>query len=368
MMKTLTLFKRMQKHLLGMGAVIFMVMFFAIKISAQANFSFAPTMTTVGLNATFNVQVQVDLNQGTNTVVDVAEAYVNFDPTYLQVQSITNGGTLTRVALSEFDNTAGTIDYSAGASNSNGVTTDFTLLTITFVAIAAPATGTTALIFNSSLPRQTNAYRSGNSVLGATTNGTVFICPTGECSPLPVNLTDLKATAFENDVTIKWSTASESNNSGFEIQRSLDGATWSAITFVQGAGNSNTIRNYIYVDKNLAPRVYLYRLKQVDIDSRFKYSPIVSARVTGKAEFVLEQNHPNPASGITTISYILPQSEYVLIGLYDGLGKQIKVLVSEEKSAGVYFIDINTSNLSKGIYYYKMRAGAFTATRKMVLK
>jgi hypothetical protein len=81
----------MKKHLIGMGVLYFLFMFFTVKAFAQANFILFPALTTVPLNQTFTLEVRVDLNQGTNTSLDVAEAYINFNPAYLQVQSITNG-------------------------------------------------------------------------------------------------------------------------------------------------------------------------------------------------------------------------------------------------------------------------------------
>lgn len=81
----------------------------------------------------------------------------------------------------------------------------------------------------------------------------------------------------------------------------------------------------------------------------------------------LEQNYPNPFNPTTNISYVLPKAENVSLKVYDVLGREVATLVNEVKAAGAYTVPFNASNLSSGVYFYKLQAGSFVQTKKMML-
>lgn len=194
---------------------------------------------------------------------------------------------------------------------------------------------------------------------------------TPACGALPVSLTGLSANAQGSDIIVKWSTATEENNKGFEVQRSVTGLAndWQTIGFVAGAGNSTSLRNYTYVDANLSPRKYFYRVNQIDLNNAGKLSSVVSAEINGKVKFVLEQNYPNPFRDQgTTIRFTLPQSERVNLSLYDLHGRLIKVLVNGAKDAGTHAITVDAGSLTAGVYYYKIQAGDFSDVKKMTVQ
>src|SRR5574338_29578 len=85
------------------------------------------------------------------------------------------------------------------------------------------------------------------------------------------------------------------------------------------------------------------------------------------AMFSLSQNYPNPFNPSTTISYQIPSQQFVTIKVYDVLGNEVATLVNEYKNAGSYEVDINASKLSSGVYFYKLQAGSFVQTKKMIL-
>lgn len=192
------------------------------------------------------------------------------------------------------------------------------------------------------------------------------------CSTLPVTLLSLSATPQDNSkVIVKWSTSSEINNKGFEVQRSLDGRNnWQTIAFVQGAGDSYSVKNYSYTDGNLVARRYFYQLKQVDIDGRYKYSMVVSANLSTRDGYSLEQNFPNPTGGsqYTTIRFTLPRRTNVTLSLYDLNGRLIQTLVTGNRDAGTHAIPFDPSKLSTGLYYYKLQTEDFTDTKKMTIR
>jgi hypothetical protein len=191
----------------------------------------------------------------------------------------------------------------------------------------------------------------------------------GECGTLPVSLLSFSATPGNNSVTLRWSTSSEINNLGFEIQRSIDGSGgWTTLGFVNGAGNSATTLNYSYADENLAASRYYYRLKQIDIDQRFAYSPIVSAILDGRKAFQLEQNFPNPFRNETVIRFTLPVKSKVNLSLFDMNGRLVKILVNESKESGTHAVSLSSGMITSGMYYYKLQAGDFSAVKKMTVQ
>jgi hypothetical protein len=83
--------------------------------------------------------------------------------------------------------------------------------------------------------------------------------------------------------------------------------------------------------------------------------------------YSLSQNYPNPFNPATNIKYTIPKAGNVSLKIYDVLGKEVVTLVNELKQPGVYNVDYNASNLSSGIYFYRLEAGDFTAVKKMML-
>lgn len=191
-----------------------------------------------------------------------------------------------------------------------------------------------------------------------------------DCATLPVTLLNLSATPKDKDkILLSWTTATEVDNKGFEIQRSIPGGSWEAIGFVNGAGNSSSLLNYSYTDANLFPRTYAYRLKQEDIDGNYKYSMVVTATLDGQAEYTLGQNYPNPFKGETTIQYTLPAREKVTLTVFDMNGRAMKVLVNNvTKDRGTHAVNFFTASLPTGVYYYRLQVGSFSDTKKMIVR
>lgn len=185
--------------------------------------------------------------------------------------------------------------------------------------------------------------------------------------PLPVELTSFSAITSNNSVKLKWVTATEVNNSGFAIERSKDSQNWQMVSFIKGAGNSNGKREYSYVDKVAISTQLYYRLKQVDNNGTFTYSPIVEVKHTLPAEFSLEHNYPNPFNPSTTISYSVPRDAKVELQVYSVSGQLVSTLVNQHQSAGTYSVQFNGNELSSGLYIYQLRAGGMVVTRKMTL-
>ena len=185
--------------------------------------------------------------------------------------------------------------------------------------------------------------------------------------PIPVELISFDASVVDNSVLLKWSTASEHNNYGFEIERKSMLSDFEVIGFVNGYGTTSERKNYSFTDQNISSGNFLYRLKQVDLDGSFRYSNEINVEFNIPRDFILEQNHPNPFNPATKIKFDLPQNTMVDLKVYNIIGQFITTLVNEEKPAGTHEVDFNAADLPSGVYMYKIKAGDYVQTRKMLL-
>ena len=183
---------------------------------------------------------------------------------------------------------------------------------------------------------------------------------------VPVELTSFAATSSGSDVTLNWSTASELNNLGFEVQR-FAGEEFITVGFVSGYGTTTETKSYRFVDANLSAGTYSYRLKQVDYNGTFSYSEIVNVDITAPVQFELSQNYPNPFNPSTTINFSIPQSSNVTLRIFNTLGQEVKTLVDQYMLSGNHSIVFNATELNSGIYFYKLEAGQYAEVRKMTL-
>ncbi len=178
---------------------------------------------------------------------------------------------------------------------------------------------------------------------------------------LPVEFAVFNAVTTSTGVLLNWSTATESNNAGFKIERSPDGKEWTRIGFVKGNGTTTELHSYSFKDKDLISGKYYYRLDQKDYDGKNNYSEIISVEIVSPEEYSLEQNYPNPFNPTTTIKYSIPKDEFVTLTVYNVLGNIIATLVNDWKTAGSYEVTFNAEaddeKLSSGIYFYKLKAG-----------
>jgi hypothetical protein len=173
--------------------------------------------------------------------------------------------------------------------------------------------------------------------------------------PLPVELSSFAAELSGNAVLLEWTTLTEINNYGFNIERN-DGSNWEVIGFVEGVGNSNSVKNYNFSDISIKPATdYLYRLKQIDSDGSFKYYEEVEV-TTLPAGFSLHQNYPNPFNPTTSINYSLAGQSEVKLAIYNALGEEIKVIEETVKEAGTHQVNWNASANASGVYYLSLSA------------
>ncbi|MBK7267682.1 MAG: T9SS type A sorting domain-containing protein [Ignavibacteriales bacterium] len=187
--------------------------------------------------------------------------------------------------------------------------------------------------------------------------------------PLPVELTSFNAAIRNGLVDLKWETATEVNNYGFEVERKSTNADWSKIGFVEGHNSTNSPKYYSYSDKPEGTGKIAYRLKQIDNDGQFEYSPEVEVLVDNLPNgFVLEQNYPNPFNPETSIRFALKEDTKATLKVYNSLGAEIATLFDGTAEAGRYYdVKFGGSELASGFYIYKLVAGEYVSVKKMLL-
>jgi hypothetical protein len=184
---------------------------------------------------------------------------------------------------------------------------------------------------------------------------------------LPVELSSFVSTVNINNVTLNWSTATETNNSGFDIERNVNGQ-WSKVGNVAGNGTSTVSNSYSFTDRNLASGNYSYRLKQIDFNGNFEYFNLSNEVNIGiPSKFELSQNYPNPFNPSTNLEFGISELGFVSLKIYNTSGMEVATLVNETKAAGYYTVNFNASSLSSGIYFYTLQTNNFTSTKKMML-
>ncbi len=189
---------------------------------------------------------------------------------------------------------------------------------------------------------------------------------------IPVELASFAALTNNNDVVLNWSTSSELNNQGFEVERSLKGQDWQKIGYVAGHGTTSESMSYSFTDYNLNNGAYSYRLKQIDFDGSFVYSNVIEVEVNAPVAYSLEQNYPNPFNPATTIAFGLASDSKVTLKIFDVLGQEAATIANDNFSAGQHKVDFDAAGLNSGVYFYSIDAAGvdgskFIQTRKMIL-
>ncbi|MBK8551427.1 MAG: T9SS type A sorting domain-containing protein [Ignavibacteria bacterium] len=261
-------------------------------------------------------------------------------------------------------------EFVAGAGND--LLTLYVFAPSDIVPLTAPVTGA---VGPTTLAGQTDAVdissvllRQGGAALAATLSiDGIYVEDSCNNAVLPVELSSFTSSISKRDVTLNWTTSSESNNSGFEIERSSNNV-WTKVGNVAGNGTVNSASSYSFTDRGLATGNYNYRLKQIDFNGNFEYFNLSNEINIGiPSSYDMSQNYPNPFNPSTTINFDVPTDGNVSIRLFDMSGKEVATLVNEVKTAGYYSVNFNASSLSSGVYFYNISSNNFTATKKMTL-
>ncbi len=292
------------------------------------------------------------------------------------------------------------LDTRTGIEATSRVTTGVTLFgtdeymfTFDFSAnpIIVPSAGTYWLeLFNNSVESGNFYWETGNldgthGVAGSgwytTTPGTSWNLDAatdmsaminGDDNIVPVEFVSFLANTTGANVNLTWTTATETNNQGFEIQRSSNGTEYGTIGYIQGHGTTAETQNYNYTDRDVAVGSYTYRLKQVDFNGTYQYSSTIDVDMVAPKEYSLDQNYPNPFNPSTKINFSLATDSRVSLKIFNILGQEVMTLINGNLVAGGHEVKFDASGLNSGIYFYRLDATGvngnnFSDVKKMIL-
>src|SRR5690606_3838446 len=184
---------------------------------------------------------------------------------------------------------------------------------------------------------------------------------------IPVELVSFDAVVNGSDVTLAWATASETNNAGFEVQMK-SGDAWSPLGFVAGHGTTTEAQTYAYTAAGLDPGTYRFRLKQIDYDGVFEYSPEVEATVGVPGAYTLRAAYPNPSNPTTSFTFAVAQSQHVAVEVYNALGQRVATLYEGALEGGVsHPFTFEAGSLPSGLYIVRATGETFAASQKVTL-
>lgn len=215
-------------------------------------------------------------------------------------------------------------------------------------------------------------------------NGAFFIAQNGQLEKgikvLPVELTSFSASIISNHVQLKWRTATELNNMGFEIEKSILSNNhmldeWKKIGFVPGNGTTTSLHQYSFTDASSIEGKLKYRLKQIDVGGAFEYSKAIEVDLSQPTEFNLSQNYPNPFNPATEISFALPVESHVNLVVFNLLGEKVATLFDGIQQMGMHKVIFDAKSLTSGIYFYQISSSpvalnsgqTFRQIKKMML-
>jgi hypothetical protein len=184
---------------------------------------------------------------------------------------------------------------------------------------------------------------------------------------VPVELTSFTYQTNDNNVVLTWQTATELNNQGFEVHKSIDKENWQLISFIDGHGTSSNPNSYSFSHEPKQFGQLYYRLKQLDFDGTFKIYGPIEVEFTGSMDYALEQNYPNPFNPTTKIRFSIPKEENVKIVITNSLGQQVAELLNSKLEAGRHELEFKANGYSSGVYFYQIQAGEYSEVRKMML-
>lgn len=195
-----------------------------------------------------------------------------------------------------------------------------------------------------------------------------YLAPSVSSCVFPVELLYLQATPQATSIMLDWATATEMNNEGFEIERSIDGIDFKRIGWVEGNGNSQVNVNYAYDDVDVLPNQrYFYRLRQLDLDGGETYSNIVEAILLKGLDYALGGFYPNPSNGQTSLWVSLANPTKLDIQIYNPLGQLVRN-EHHDVADGYHILDFNFTDMAAGVYVAKVFLNGESLTKRLVIE
>ena len=368
----------MYKRLI-LSFALLMILLAKSVFSQDITFTFANGQITGTAPQFYEFDVMVEASVAGTRIGD-ALVYINYSGTAFGLSIVANGKiTVTKGSLisGALYNIVSTVD---NTTTKVAITTEYINPSVPGSAELLPVTPTQFIHLKIEIATPVTADLGFDEALMEgqqfqSDNATIYvdvIAIDEDNTAVPVELASFTASVTDREVVLHWTTASETNNFGFDIERSEKANEFQKIGLVEGNGTTTIAQKYSFVDENLVPGTYSYRLKQIDFNGVFEYSGMLEVVINVPNEFALDQNYPNPFNPETTIRYDLPESSHVVLKIFNILGEEVKTLVDAEQTAGIKTIIWNGKDklgkdVSSGAYIYQMQAGGFTKVKKLTL-
>jgi subtilisin family serine protease len=233
--------------------------------------------------------------------------------------------------------------------------------------VARTMPGYTTQLFGTDAHAMRNAPDSPNPGLGPVTRRLMSVIQF-----VPVEFVSFSTNVSSNVVSLFWTTATEVNNKGFEVERRNETSGFVSVGFIEGKGTTTDMQDYSFTERNLAVGSYVYRLKQIDFDGTTSYSDEINVEVSVPLVYSLSQNYPNPFNPVTKIEFSLANQSSVTLRVFDILGQQVSVFSNPDMKSGYHSYSFDGAKISSGIYFYQLEAEGidgtkFSSIKKMVL-
>ena len=222
------------------------------------------------------------------------------------------------------------------------------------------------------------AYKSCRSVDlstcvddGTYSNGALTVMLGFTEDALPVEFASFEVARSGSRAQLSWSTASETNNTGFNVQhKPVDATSWSTLAFVEGHGTTDEPQTYQFETEDLPFGEHSFRLQQVDTDGSTAFSSVVRVEVALDQAYQLSEVYPNPARSSAVVDLVVKESQTVTVEVYDLLGRRVETVFDNQLSSNQSrSVRVNAERLSSGAYFIRVQGESFAATRRlMVLK
>ncbi len=335
------------------------------------------TLNLPTMNANVGETIHVPITVSTDEIISFAQFVVEYNSSALNFISAYPGSDVSDFDLTTnsdlpYEPTGDGVDKNVLTQLVGGITNTFTgqcreVIVLKFTVEESPGEYS-PLLFDQGVVRTYLTNTSFQDISGSMinfNNGSVNFV-------VPVELSAFEVSANRGNVLLEWRTESETNNFGFEIQRSDNGDEFVKIGFVPGNGTTSQPQRYIYLDLDVSSGTFSYRLKQIDMDGSFHVSAKRTVTLSLPDHFLLKECYPNPFNPETTIEYQLPEPLRVTIRIYDILGQVVKTLVDESQKAGYYRViwdgrNKNNSQAASGVYFYILKSDKYSSMKKMVL-
>ncbi len=184
---------------------------------------------------------------------------------------------------------------------------------------------------------------------------------------IPVELVSFDAQVNGDDVVLNWETSSETNNAGFEVQI-MQGDDWQALGFVEGNGTTTEAQSYSYAAEGMEVGTHTFRLKQIDFDGAFEYSPEVEATIEVAGTHQLSNAYPNPFNPTSQFTLAVATAQQVRAELFNTLGQRVAVLFDGRVEANeVEYVTIDGAGLASGMYVVRVDGERFSDNLSVTL-